>query len=98
LNDYEVDQNDRPLYPPKIINTEILYNPFDDIVPRTLPSKKEEPKKEKKTKETTKGIKYENKNMFILYHSQSLTFLSRRFHFFSSQSYSISERFNEMNS
>jgi len=34
LNDYEVDSEDRPVDPPKILRTEVLYNPFDDIVPR----------------------------------------------------------------
>jgi len=34
LNEYEVDSEDRPLEPPKILRTEVLYNPFDDIVPR----------------------------------------------------------------
>jgi len=30
----KVDKNERPLYPPKIISTDILWNPFDDIIPR----------------------------------------------------------------
>jgi peptidyl-prolyl cis-trans isomerase SDCCAG10 len=42
LNQYEVDSEDRPLEPPKILRTEVLYNPFDDIVPRER--KKEEEK------------------------------------------------------
>lgn len=41
--DIEVDSEDRPIYvAPKIISTEVLYNPFDDIVPR---AKKVEPVK-----------------------------------------------------
>jgi peptidyl-prolyl cis-trans isomerase SDCCAG10 len=42
LNEYEVDSEDRPLEPPKILRTEVLFNPFDDIVPRER--KKEEEK------------------------------------------------------
>ncbi|KAF9113457.1 Peptidyl-prolyl isomerase cwc27 [Mortierella sp. AM989] len=30
----EVDENERPLYPPKITSCTIVVNPFDDIVPR----------------------------------------------------------------
>ncbi|XP_055913512.1 spliceosome-associated protein CWC27 homolog [Eupeodes corollae] len=48
-----VDHNERPLYPHKIIKTEILHNPFEDIVPRTT---KAEAKKEKRKKKE-KGVK-----------------------------------------
>ncbi|KAG5519029.1 hypothetical protein PMAC_002560 [Pneumocystis sp. 'macacae'] len=34
MAELEVDKNERPLYPPKIISTKILLNPFDDILPR----------------------------------------------------------------
>ncbi|KAF9955056.1 Peptidyl-prolyl isomerase cwc27 [Mortierella alpina] len=30
----EVDANERPLYPPKVLNCTIVVNPFDDIIPR----------------------------------------------------------------
>ena len=30
----DTDANERPLYPPRIKSTEIVLNPFDDIVPR----------------------------------------------------------------
>eukprot|EP00249_Psilotum_nudum_P013151 c24181_g1_i1 orf=61-1653(+) len=37
LGEVEVDKDDRPLEPvPKILSTEVLWNPFDDIVPRKL--------------------------------------------------------------
>ena len=36
LNDFEVDENEVPLYPPKILSAEIIVNPFDDIVPREI--------------------------------------------------------------
>ncbi|MCL7029516.1 hypothetical protein MKW94_020678 [Papaver nudicaule] len=38
LADVETDKDDRPLDPPpKILSVEVLWNPFDDIVPRQLP-------------------------------------------------------------
>lgn len=52
LEDSEVDQNERPMYPQRILKTEVLLNPFDDIVPREVVRSKT---KEKKTKE--KGVK-----------------------------------------
>ncbi|KAG9324265.1 hypothetical protein KVV02_008233 [Mortierella alpina] len=30
----EVDANERPLYPPKVVSCTIVVNPFDDIIPR----------------------------------------------------------------
>jgi len=45
VNDYEVDDNDVPLYPPKVVTAEVLYNPFDDLFPRLS---KKKPKEEKK--------------------------------------------------
>ncbi len=54
LEESDVDQNERPLFPHKIISTEILLNPFTDIIPRTL-KKKNEPKIDEKPK--VKGSK-----------------------------------------
>nr|CAG8469685.1 5942_t:CDS:10 [Entrophospora candida] len=34
IGELEVDENERPLYPPQIISTEVVWNPFDDIIPR----------------------------------------------------------------
>ncbi|XXG42438.1 hypothetical protein AAC387_Pa01g2720 [Persea americana] len=40
LGDVETDKNDRPLNPPpKIISVEVLWNPFDDIIPRKVSEK-----------------------------------------------------------
>jgi peptidyl-prolyl cis-trans isomerase SDCCAG10 len=36
----ELDKNERPLYPPKIISVRIVDNPFDDIVPRITAAEK----------------------------------------------------------
>lgn len=55
LEEALVDENDRPLYPPKVIKTEILNNPFSDIVPRTTPKRSEEAKDSIKTKKA--GVK-----------------------------------------
>ncbi|XP_031569109.1 spliceosome-associated protein CWC27 homolog [Actinia tenebrosa] len=53
--DLEVDDNDHPLYPPKIKRTEVLSNPFDDIEPRNNKMKKDEALAPKKPK--AKGTK-----------------------------------------
>ncbi|CBZ51933.1 Peptidylprolyl isomerase (Cyclophilin)-like 2,related [Neospora caninum Liverpool] len=37
FNDLEVGKEDRPLNPPFIKSVDVLWNPFDDIVPRRLP-------------------------------------------------------------
>lgn len=34
VNDYEVDEEEKPLYPPKILSVDVVWNPFEDIVPR----------------------------------------------------------------
>eukprot|EP01095_Lingulamoeba_sp_RSL-Kostka_P010632 TRINITY_DN3865_c0_g1_i2.p1 TRINITY_DN3865_c0_g1~~TRINITY_DN3865_c0_g1_i2.p1 ORF type:complete len:476 (+),score=173.83 TRINITY_DN3865_c0_g1_i2:186-1613(+) len=34
MNDYEVDSNNRPIEPPKILSVDVVWNPFDDIIPR----------------------------------------------------------------
>jgi len=55
MEDCEVDRDDRPLFPPKIKSTEVLFNPFDDIVPR---HKKEEVRaKPDENKKKVKGTK-----------------------------------------
>jgi len=51
---YFIPQDDRPLYPYKILRTKILNNPFDDIVPRESIKKEKSSKKEKNTPVATK--------------------------------------------
>lgn len=34
ISDVETDAQDRPLHPPKLLSVEVLWNPFEDIVPR----------------------------------------------------------------
>jgi peptidyl-prolyl cis-trans isomerase SDCCAG10 len=53
MGELEVDSNNRPLYPPKIIKTEVLWNPFTDIeirkdVPWKIQSVVDQSKKKKK--------------------------------------------------
>ena len=36
MGDVDVDEKDRPVDPIKILSIEVLWNPFDDIVPRDL--------------------------------------------------------------
>ena len=43
------------MYPPKVVKTEILNNPFPDIIPRTVSKKNEEIKDSSKTKNA--GVK-----------------------------------------
>ncbi|PIN21549.1 Peptidyl-prolyl cis-trans isomerase [Handroanthus impetiginosus] len=56
LGEVETDKDDRPLDPlPKILSVEVLWNPFDDIVPRiirakSLPSPEKKEAKQKVTK------------------------------------------------
>ncbi|XP_062510811.1 spliceosome-associated protein CWC27 homolog [Corticium candelabrum] len=56
LAEKEIGPGDRPLDPPKIIKTEVLSNPFDDIVPREIRHSKvetqEKPEKHSKSKAT----------------------------------------------
>lgn len=52
LEDGLVGEDERPMYPQKIIKAEILSNPFDDIVPRV--TKKESKSKDRKQE---KGVK-----------------------------------------
>ncbi|XP_076289960.1 spliceosome-associated protein CWC27 homolog [Lasioglossum baleicum] len=60
LEEALVDENDRPLYPPKVLKTEILNNPFSDIVPRVTTRKSEE------VKDSTKHKKAGVKNFNLL--------------------------------
>jgi len=57
LNDIEVGEEDRPVEPPKIFKTEILYNPFDDIEPRQKKKEKETKSSDKEKKTSKKGSK-----------------------------------------
>ncbi|XP_052833465.1 spliceosome-associated protein CWC27 homolog [Octopus bimaculoides] len=57
LQEVGIGPNDRPYCPPKITSTEVLSNPFDDIVPRQLKRPKKEKTEEKKNKSQSKATK-----------------------------------------
>lgn len=57
LEEGVIDHDERPEYPQKIIKTEILFNPFQDIVPRVVPQKKEKKKKSEQKKTGVKNFK-----------------------------------------
>eukprot|EP00291_Cryptomonas_curvata_P022873 CAMPEP_0172169338 /NCGR_PEP_ID=MMETSP1050-20130122/10648_1 /TAXON_ID=233186 /ORGANISM="Cryptomonas curvata, Strain CCAP979/52" /LENGTH=244 /DNA_ID=CAMNT_0012840381 /DNA_START=82 /DNA_END=812 /DNA_ORIENTATION=+ len=46
MGEYETGPDDRPMYPPRIASVEVILNPFDDIVPRSLQSKRKAPDEE----------------------------------------------------
>ena len=56
LDESEVDQNERPLFPHKIHSTETLMNPFPDIVPRMTRKKEDSKSKSKPTSKATKNF------------------------------------------
>nr|XP_060617534.1 spliceosome-associated protein CWC27 homolog isoform X1 [Anolis sagrei ordinatus] len=57
LSEVETDANERPSNPYKIKCTEVLFNPFDDIVPRTSKKLKNEKPMEEEKKVKSKGTK-----------------------------------------
>lgn len=40
MTELELDENERPLYPPRIKSAEVVLNPFDDIIPRITAEEK----------------------------------------------------------
>lgn len=64
MTELEVDENERPLYPPRIKSTEVVLNPFDDIIPRISAKEKKMAKlleKQKLEAEQTKKKKKSQK-------------------------------------
>ena len=66
MGEADVDENERPLYPTKILSVDIMNNPFEDILPRITPEERralaeeEKRKKEQAEKEKRpKGKKYD---------------------------------------
>lgn len=54
-----IDKDDRPVYPPKILKTQVLTNPFEDIVPSeaTKEIDEEKEREKEKRKKKKKGVK-----------------------------------------
>jgi peptidyl-prolyl cis-trans isomerase SDCCAG10 len=64
IGDLETDKYDRPLHPPRILRTEVLENPFTDIVPRSTAEERAEKQRrleEEKAKAQVKKAKKQNK-------------------------------------
>jgi len=61
MNTFDVNDDERPLKPPQILKTEILWNPFDDIIPRML-----QPEVVEKPPEVVKPKPVLNKNLSLL--------------------------------
>lgn len=57
MENCETDGNDKPLYPYKITKTEVLLNPFDDIVPRKSHRSDERSEEKSKRRKKEKGVK-----------------------------------------
>ncbi|NXX13987.1 CWC27 protein, partial [Podargus strigoides] len=57
LAEVEVDKEERPLSPHKIRSSEVLFNPFDDIVPRPNRRLKKDKPEEETKKSKVKGTK-----------------------------------------
>jgi len=62
FNDLEVDDDSRPKFPPVVISTEVVWNPFDDIEPRVYdvprPLTLADSSAKSKIVSQTKSIKY----------------------------------------
>ncbi|XP_007420183.1 peptidyl-prolyl cis-trans isomerase CWC27 homolog isoform X1 [Python bivittatus] len=57
LSEVEIDMDERPTNPYKITSTEVLFNPFDDIIPRASKKLKNEKLVEEVDKAKSKGTK-----------------------------------------
>ncbi|XP_036597992.1 spliceosome-associated protein CWC27 homolog [Trichosurus vulpecula] len=57
LTEVDINEEERPLNPHKIRNCEVLFNPFDDIIPRENKKPKKDKPEDEVKKLTTKGTK-----------------------------------------
>ncbi|CAI9590235.1 unnamed protein product, partial [Staurois parvus] len=57
LTEVEIGEEERPVNPHKIKTSEVLFNPFDDIVPRVTKKLKKEKQKEESKQAKVKGTK-----------------------------------------
>lgn len=62
LTEVDIDDNERPRNPHKIKSCEVLFNPFDDIIPREI----KKPRKEKPEEELKKVKRKGTKNFSLL--------------------------------
>lgn len=61
MTELELDENERPLYPPRIKSTEVVLNPFDDIIPRITAHEKKVAKMMEQQKIEAELAKKKNK-------------------------------------
>ena len=66
MGECATDAEDRPIEPPKIISTEVLWNPFDDIQPRTSRAEREEEKRVKEVAARAKPANVPKKKLELL--------------------------------
>ncbi|WIA14398.1 hypothetical protein OEZ85_002925 [Tetradesmus obliquus] len=67
LNELEVDEEtDRPTDPPIITGVEVLWNPFEDIVPRTTAAERRAQQQFMKASEVRKSRKGQKRNLALL--------------------------------
>ncbi|KAI9246601.1 cyclophilin-like domain-containing protein [Sporodiniella umbellata] len=69
MTELELDANERPKYPPKIKRTEVVMNPFDDILPRITEREKQHAKEieeKRKAAEAAKKKKPAKKQLNLL--------------------------------
>ncbi|KAM9098673.1 spliceosome-associated protein CWC27 homolog isoform 2-T2 [Sarcophilus harrisii] len=57
LTEVDINEEERPLNPHKIRSSEVLFNPFDDIIPRDNKKPKKDKSEDEVKKLTTKGTK-----------------------------------------
>ena len=57
MGELEVDKLDRPVHPPRIISTEVMENPFKDIVPRSTVEEREERQRQLEAEKAKVGVK-----------------------------------------
>lgn len=57
LQEVEIGADERPAEPHRILSTEVLANPFDDIIPRQLKRNKKDRDEDKKVKSKSKATK-----------------------------------------
>jgi peptidyl-prolyl cis-trans isomerase SDCCAG10 len=57
IEEVDVGTDERPIFPPKILGTQVLSSPFDDIVPRALASAARDKEREAAATQAAKGPK-----------------------------------------
>ncbi|KAM8961848.1 spliceosome-associated protein CWC27 homolog isoform 2-T2 [Pelodytes ibericus] len=57
LTEVDIGEDERPVNPHKIKTSEVLFNPFDDIIPRVIKKPKKEKQEEENKKPKVKGTK-----------------------------------------